>query len=251
MFLPLAAGSGSANQPPAFSLSAGAPAGLPGGGTVVSDGLAYTVSTPQGPFYVWAPADYDVATAAVVYYVHGYNRTVDSSWIRGALPAQFHASARNALFIAPEAPIDTNAPLTFPRLADLEASVRAAGFTLPTGPRVAIGHSGAYRLVASWLGQATFSRVILLDALYGGDETFAKYATTGRLVLVSRCTARQAQAFTRRFPDARGRADVPATAEAFTPAERDARLLTFGTHLDHAGINDSGQVMPVLLQLAI
>jgi hypothetical protein len=208
------------------------------------------LETTAGPVRVWAPADYDPATAATVVYVHGYKRTADSVWTTGALPDQFRASGENALFIVPTVADSDRAPLRWSSLEALLAEVERAGFTRPAGPVVAIGHSGAYRTLSRWVDTPALTALVLLDALYGQDEAFARFARRGRLLMVSHCTAARARRFLTRFTHVPRRDALPDRPE-FTVDERAANVVAFDTTLSHTALNDSGASIPTLLPLAL
>ena len=215
-------------------------------------GWSWRVPTSQGAVRLWAPEGYDPATAATVIYVHGYQRDPDRVWSVARLPAQFRESGRNALFVVPPAAESDRAPMRWGRLAELLTGLARRGVTWPEGPVVAVGHSGAYRTLARWADEPGLQAMVLLDALYGGEEAFARFAGRGgRLVMVGIYTARRSLALLRRFPGAPRRADVPAAAADFTEAERGAPVVYFGTHLGHAELNDSGEALPVLLDLVL
>lgn len=208
------------------------------------------LETAAGPVRVWLPADYDPATAATVVYVHGYKRTADSVWTSGALPDQFRASGANALFIVPTVADSDRAPLRWGSLQALLTEVERAGYARPAGNVVAIGHSGAYRTLSRWVDAPALTAVVLLDALYGQDEAFARFAGRGRLLMVSHCTAARARRFLTRFAHVPRRDALPDRPE-FTADERSAHVVAFDTALSHTALNDSGASIPALLPLAL
>ena len=208
------------------------------------------LATPAGPVRVWVPAGYDPSTAATVVYVHGYKRSADSVWTTSALPDQFRASGRNALFIVPTTADSDRAPLRWGSLAALLAEVERAGFARPAGPVVAIGHSGAYRTLSRWVDTPGLTSLVLLDALYGQDEAFARFARRGRLLVVGHCTAARTRRFLARFAHVPRREALPERPE-FSADERLAHVVYFDTALDHAALNDSGASIPTLLPLAL
>src|SRR5262245_32604710 len=55
-------------------------------------GRHWRLDTPRGAIHVWAPADYDAATAATVAFVHGYWIDVDEAWESYRLAQQFALS---------------------------------------------------------------------------------------------------------------------------------------------------------------
>ena len=106
-------------------------------------------------------------------YVHGLFTRVDQAWHDHHLATQFAASGANALFIVPEAPEAADEP---PAWTDLESLISTAlsraHLRRPPGPLVAVGHSGAYRTLAEWLGDPELHTLILIDALYGKEDEF-------------------------------------------------------------------------------
>src|SRR4029078_4096503 len=89
-------------------------------------------------------------------------------WTDYRLPQQFALSGINAMFIAPQAPMEKRAQLVWPSLNALVKTVKdAVDVTMPQKRLVAVGHSGAYRTLAKWLPNETLDTVVLLDALYG------------------------------------------------------------------------------------
>lgn len=213
-------------------------------------GRAFRVESPEGPVRIWLPPHYDPATAATVVYVHGYNRSADVVWSVSALPRQFLASGRNAVFVVPTVAENDRAPLRWGRLSALLSRVERAGVPLPGGPVVAVGHSGAYRTLSRWVDEPRLDAVVLLDALYGQEEAFARFARHGRLVLVGHCTAARTERFLRRFAHVPRRDELPGRSP-FTAEERSAPVVYFGTHLGHAALNDDGAAIPSLLSLAL
>jgi hypothetical protein len=127
----------------------------------------------QGAIHVWLPAGYEAATAGIVVYVHGYYTDVDGAWRHHRLAAQFAGARVNALFIACEAPRIHGRPVIWTSLTDLLAQTAGRlAVPLPEGPVVAVGHSGAYRTIASWLDDERLVGVALIDGLYGEVERY-------------------------------------------------------------------------------
>src|SRR5688572_5755301 len=123
-------------------------------------GEHWRFETWNGPVHVWRPSGYDPQTAGTVVYVHGYYVTVDKAWREHRLAEQFAASGLNALFIAPEAPTGGQQEILWPGLGTLLVEVeKHIALTIPPGPLVAIGHSGAWRTVREWLDYKPPQRV--------------------------------------------------------------------------------------------
>ena len=214
------------------------------------------IETECGPVHLWRPANYDAGTAGMVIYIHGYFTSADQTWTGDRLARQFHDSARNALFLAIEAPQSNSEEVSWKSLADLlHAVADRAPFELPKGPLVVVGHSGAYRTILLWLPDPRVRHVILLDGLYAGQADFRYWLRNSspskphRMVLVSSDTRRQSNRFARRVSGSARRKSIPLKSSSFTPRETHARLLYLRSQYEHTEIISSGRVIPVLLQI--
>lgn len=223
----------------------------------VAGGTHWRLATPRGPVHVWRPPGLDLRTAGILVYVHGYYTDVDVAWARHRLPEQFRLSRRNAIFVAPEAPVGDHERVRWNDLEELLSTVRRAGVSLPAGPVVAMGHSGGFRTIVPWLGSARLEQVILLDGLYNNEADFAAWlagVSAGRaprrMVLVAFETTERSEAFAAGFPDALVRDVVPESPGEFRRRERETRLLLLRSQFDHMGMVTGGQVIPVLARLA-
>lgn len=200
---------------------------------------------------VYRPAGYHPPSAALVLYVHGFYTDPDRAWRDHRLPEQFAASERNALFVVPAARTAGPDPLPWPDLPALLAVVAAA--TTEPLPRslVAAGHSGAYKQIGEWLAHPRLRTVLLLDGLYGLQESFRAWvARPGhRMALVSRDTAATAT-WTRHMSYAVRRDRCPDAFDQLSARERSARVLAMGTDSDHFGIVTEGKALPLLLRWA-
>jgi len=219
-------------------------------------GRHWKIVTSSGTVHVWRPDGYDRATAGTVLYVHGYYTDVDGAWDEHRLARQFADSGRNALFVACEAPSGNEASVVWHDLGELLVEVTArTGLALPDGPIVAAGHSGAIRTIVEWLPFSRLDEVLLLDAMYAGEEHLHAWLTKNRrheekkLVLVGGETTDRSQRFVVRFPFAARRDGLPdyAEGERFTGAERGAQVLMLTSKFDHMGLVTSGEVLPLLL----
>jgi hypothetical protein len=134
---------------------------------LVERGRHWRIETERGPVHVWIPEGYDAATAATVVFVHGYHVAVDQAWSEYRLPQQFALSGINAMFVAPAAPDGKNASVVWKSLFALVAAVKAnVDVAMPSQRLVAVGHSGAYRTLASWVANPQLDTMVLLDAVY-------------------------------------------------------------------------------------
>src|SRR4051812_2195202 len=120
----------------------------------VAAGRHVRIDGPRGPIHVWIPASYHADTGATVIYVHGYFDDADTAWTGHQLPQQFALGAQNALFIVPEAPVAQKLPINYPSIGELLQLVEdATGVARGAALTVAIGHSGAFRTLQSWLDE--------------------------------------------------------------------------------------------------
>jgi hypothetical protein len=214
------------------------------------------LETECGPVHVWRPADYDPRTAGTVVYVHGYFTSVDQTWTEDHLAAQFEASGRNALFIAPQSPQSMDDQVPWKSLEALLCTVdRTSPVRLPRGPLVVVGHSGAFRTILYWLHDPRVRYVILLDGLYRGQREFRYWlcssagARSHRLVLVVDETSQESDRFARRVPGTVRRSSIPEGLPDFTPQEIRAPLVYLRSQYEHVDIVSGGKVIPLVLKL--
>lgn len=228
-------------------------------GDVVEGGTHWRFVTSDGPVHVWTPWSYDRATAGIVVYVHGYYTDVDQAWRAHRLAQQFRDSKKNAVFIVPEAPVSDREAVHYKNLgALLELTSRAMGERLPSGPLVAMGHSGAFRTILEWLASDRIDQVMIIDGLYLAEEDFGTWLgqrskrRPRKMVLVSgRDTMPRSEVLARRYAREHVRRPLPTSMAEIGPAERLARLVYFPAEgLDHMGVVTDGKIIPLVLQLA-
>lgn len=221
----------------------------------VAGGTHWRIKTAQGAVHVWIPDGYDRTTAGTVVYVHGYYVDVDTAWREYNLARQFRASHQNAMFIVPEAPAGNDDAVSWPALKDLRRAVAKANITLPDGPVIVMGHSGAFRTIMQWVDHRLIEQIILLDAMYAGESAFDEYIGSGKradehkLIVVGASTAQESASFAHKYKFAVAREKMPSTVSGFTRHERNARLLYVRAQFDHMAIVTSGKVIPTLLHL--
>jgi hypothetical protein len=221
----------------------------------VAGGTHWRVKTDLGSVHVWIPAGYKRETAGTVVYVHGYYTDSDGAWRDHDLARQFRASKQNALFIVPDAPSGNGEEVKWPALADLRKAVTRANIRIPDGPTIVMGHSGAFRTVMKWVDHKVVAQVILLDALYGGEQAFDAFIGSGKrakqhkLIVVGADTAEESRSFIKRYPFAVVRDKMPGSAEGFAKREKRAKLLYIRSQFEHMAIVTSGKVIPQLLRL--
>jgi hypothetical protein len=209
------------------------------------------VGTRNGVVHAWVPEGYRPRGAGIVLYLHGYYTDADQAFLDHRLAEQFRASRRNAIFLVAESPSWSGEDVWWQDLDSLLAEVAAlADLHLPSGPVVAVGHSGAFRTILSWLPSERLAEVILLDGLYRGEDAFASWlagAGGRRLVLVGQDTAPRTEAWLAGRPDAVRRDRIPARAPG-ADRDREAPLLYLRSQYDHMALVTSGEAMPALLR---
>jgi hypothetical protein len=221
----------------------------------VLGGTHWRIKTSQGAVHVWVPPNYDRATAGTVVYVHGYYTDADGAWRDHQLARQFKASRQNAMFIVPDAPSGNEDSVKWPALTDLRKAVNRANIRLPDGPTVVIGHSGAFRTVMQWVDHRHVDQIILLDAMYSGEQKFdefirtGKYADRHKMIVVAAGTAASSKSFANKYKFAVARDKIPSSVDGFSARERKAKLLYVRSQYDHMSIVTSQKVIPVLLRL--
>ncbi len=134
--------------------------------------------------WTWQPEGDLIGT---VVYVHGLFDSADTAWkgtlgayARSAqykrphgkpLQAQFEESGVKALFVVPEAEInsDNGSEVVWTRLEDL---LEAAG---ARGPVVALSHSAGYHTVYNWLSSGDLVHISLIDSMWGYEGPYSKW----------------------------------------------------------------------------
>ena len=219
----------------------------------VEGGKHWRIKTDEGAVHVWVPPGYDRATAGTVVYVHGYYTDADGAWADYKLARQFKASHQNAMFVVPDAPAGNDQDVKWPALTDLRQALRKANIKIPDGPTIVMGHSGAFRTVMKWVDHHAVEQIILLDAMYGGEQQFDDYIASGKradqhkLIVVGSDTAASSVSFAKHYPFAIVRDAMP--SGRFSKRERGAKLLYIRSQFGHMEIVTSGKVIPKLLQL--
>lgn len=210
----------------------------------------------RGPVNTWRPATYSPQTALAVVYVHGFYDNADTSFWGHHLAEQFRDSARNALFIVPEAPSWRTDDVVWKDLEELLVAVeRHARTPMPKGPVWVIAHSGAYRTAVQWLKHPRLERVVLLDALYSADDEFTRWAknegegaVTRKLTIIGFDTAQRAEWFLRAHPTAVKLDDLPFLYDGFKAAHATAPVLYLQSErFGHMELVTSGRVLPLIL----
>jgi hypothetical protein len=219
----------------------------------VEGGTHWRIKTDEGAVHVWIPPGYDRASAGTVVYVHGYYTDADGAWASYKLARQFKASHQNAMFVVPDAPSGNDDDVKWPALTDLRKALAKANIRIPDGPTIVMGHSGAFRTVMKWVDHHAVEQIILLDAMYGGEQQFDDYIASGKradqhkLIVVGSDTAASSVSFAKHYPFAVVRDAMP--GGAFSKRERRAKLLYIRSQFGHMEIVTSGKVIPKLLQL--
>jgi len=211
----------------------------------VNAGRHWRLETARGVVHVWVPADYDATTAATVVFVQGYWIDVDQAWTTYRLAQQFALSGVNAMFVAPEAPSAKWEPIAWPSLTELVRSVAdRIDVAMPASRLVAVGHSGAYRTLASWLADPTLDTIVQLDALYVeyGLLPWVRASQQHRLVNIVYETGRFSNYLHRRLPSTRR---VDGLTLGGLP---DTRILYVRTGVGHWELVTDGVAIPLALR---
>lgn len=207
------------------------------------------IETPHGPVHVFVPRGYEPKTAGTVVYVHGYYDDVDEAWAEHKLADQFKASRRNALFIVPEAPEGDAEPVRWKDLTELLSTVSdETGFELPKGPLIAMAHSGGIRTVVPWLESPWLDHVVLLDALYTGEDALRRWVdersrVSKALMLVGELTHERSEKLLGSIEGSKSFDRIPERVDTASPA------VLFRSPDDHMGMVEEGRVIPAVLRL--
>ena len=221
------------------------PGPRPGLPEIASHGHSWRLDTERGAVHVWIPESYDPATAATIVFVHGYRTDSDTVWSQYRLPEQFALSGINAMFVVPEAPSGKRAKLAWPSLDALVAQVASGvDVAMPAGRLVAVGHSGAYRTLATWLANKRLDTVVLLDAVYG-EYRFAPWvrkSPTHRLINIAYETGRYSDYMHKRLPTTQRVIGLPLFGLP------DARIVYAKTDVGHWALVTDGVALPMALR---
>ncbi|MCG5053855.1 MAG: hypothetical protein KA712_12900 [Myxococcales bacterium] len=194
--------------------------------------LYLRLETPRGPVHVYRPAG--VRPAAIVVYVHGFYTDADTAWSAHELERKCEASRLPAVFVVPEAPQAAGEPVRWLDLDDLlDVVAKARARLVPRRlPVVAVGHSAAYRTIASWLESPRLREVILVDALYGFEDAYEAWLRRPgrRMVVIVSTTDTWARPFARRF---KRKVSLDVLDAAPPPRARRARLVMVNTRIGH------------------
>ena len=211
----------------------------------VRAGRHWRLDTARGAVHVWVPSGYDAATAATVVFVHGYWIGVDDAWDSYRLAQQFALSGINAMFIAPGAPSARWEPIAWPSIAELVRTVAdQIEVAMPTARLVAVGHSGAYRTLALWLGNPKLDTVVLLDALYADYSVlpWLRLSAQHRLVNIVYETGRFSDYLHHQLPSTKRVDGLPLDGLP------DARILYVKTDAGHWELVTGGVALPLALR---
>ncbi len=209
----------------------------------------------SGPVHVWRPRSYKREQAVTVVYVHGFFTSIDTAMREHQLTAQFRDSGRNALFIAPEARSWRTDPVYWPDLEKLIAAVeKRLKLKRPPGPIVLLGHSGAYKTIATWLPHEQVRQVLLVDGLYGNETDFKDWldapspALPRQLVLVGFDTQQRAEWMVKKHAASVQLDALPWLYDELPGATKKSPLVCVQSErLDHMQLVTDGRLLPWLL----
>jgi hypothetical protein len=216
----------------------------------VAAGRHWRLDTPHGAVHVWTPRGYHADGAGLVAYVHGYYTDVDSAWRDYLLPEQFALAGVNAMFVACEAPAGNRQPVAWSSLSELLRTVQAGtGAPLPSGPVIAMGHSGAFRTLIPWLDDPRLDWVVMVDAAYARIDPFVDWvegSPAHHLYFVGDDTIEWTEEMRRRMPET-----VEVDRFTFDGLPRDARaarVVYVRSQFAHMPIVTGGIALPSLVR---
>lgn len=220
---------------------------------LVADGRYWRIETRNGPVHIWTPKGYRRKRAETVVYVHGFYTHVDSAWSKHQLPAQFAASAINAMFIACEAPANGSERVSWTSVSELLVAVEAGiGKKVPKRRLVAVGHSGAWRTLLHWLDEPMLDTVVLFDAVYGEIEKYKSWVRASpkrRLIDVGDDTKKWTEQLHADLEDS-------VILDGFPPADqpvprelRRAKIVYIRSNVGHVPLVTGGVALPLTLRM--
>lgn len=209
--------------------------------------------TPHGAVHVWTPRGYDAASAGIVLYVHGYFTDVDRAWRDHHLARQFADSGINALFIACEAPAAPGDGVSWTSATALLAQVETSlDEPLPSGPVVAVGHSGAHRTLSAWVSEGdSIDTIGLLDALYGEKPEIRDWiqgSEQRRLIDVGEDTRPWTDELHASLPETMVFPGFPPRRKGHLEGARTARIVYVRSQLGHMPLVTGGVALPMVLR---
>jgi hypothetical protein len=220
---------------------------------LVADGTYWRIKTAHGPVHVWVPKGYKRKRAETVVYVHGFYTHVDQAWEDHHLPAQFAASAINAMFIACEAPARGSEPVAWTSIADLLTAVEAGiGQKVPRKRLVAVGHSGAWRTLIGWLDEPILDTVVLFDAAYGELDAYKSWILASekhRLIDVGDDTRRWTEELHADLAESVVLDGFPPADQLVPKALRRARIVYIRSNVGHFPLVTGGVALPLTLRM--
>ena len=239
-----------AGEPPALPAPADAASPI---ASAVAGGRHVRIDGPRGPIHVWIPASYHADTGATILYLHGYFDDADTAWTGHQLPEQFALSALNALFVIPEAPVAQKTPINYPSLGELLQQVEdATGVARGAALTVAIGHSGAFRTLQTWLDEPLLDQLVMVDALYGDEDPILAWFRASprhRLIFVGEDTLLGTESVADKLAETVIVERVPPTYDTWPAAARTARSVYVRSQYAHMPLVTEGIVLPALLRL--
>jgi len=211
------------------------------------------IDGPHGAIHVWLPPSYHADTGATIVYLHGYYDDADSAYIGHRLAEQFAASAANAMFVVPEVPYQRNTPINYPNLGEvLGLAEQATGVPRGMALTAIVGHSGAYRTIYSWLDEPLVDQIVLIDGMYGNEETleaWLKASPRHRMITIGEDTLAGNEQFLRDMPETFVIDRVPPTYETWPAEARTARIVYVRAQYYHMPLITDGIVLPSVLRL--
>ncbi|HEX5060968.1 MAG TPA: hypothetical protein VFV99_16485 [Kofleriaceae bacterium] len=211
------------------------------------------IDGPRGAIHVWIPQSYRPETGATIVYVHGYYDDADTAYVGHRLPEQFAMSALNAMFIVPEAPYMQKVPVNYPNLSELIRLVEdKTGVSRGMALTAAVGHSGAYRTINSWLDEPLLDQIALVDAMYANEEVIEAWLRASpvhRMITVGEDTLQWNEQLLRDMPDMFVIDRVPPTFDTWPAEAKTAKAVYVRAQYYHMPLVTDGIVLPGVLRM--
>jgi hypothetical protein len=219
----------------------------------VAAGRHLRIDGPHGPIHVWIPRGFRAETGATIIYLHGYYDDADSAWTGHHLPEQFALAALNAMFIVPETPSGVHPPVNYPSLSEVLRVVEDATGT-PRGMALTavVGHSGAFRTIATWLDEPLIDQLVMIDSMYANEELIEAWYRASprhRLITVGEDTLQWNEQLIRDLSDVLVLDRVPPSWDTWPPEARSARAVYVRAQYSHMPLVVDGIVLPAVLRL--
>jgi hypothetical protein len=219
---------------------------------MVDRGTHWRFTTANGPVHVWIPEGYNPRRADTIVYVHGWYVNADSAWKNYNLATQFAASAINAMFVVCEAPSGPQDRVYWTKLsALLETVEQNVDVESPHRRVVAVGHSGAWRTLVSWLDDPNLDTIVLVDAVYAEIEKFKQWILADerrRMINIGDGTKKMTDRMHADLAETVVLDGFPSLEEGIPRTAIRARILYIRSNLGHFPLVTNGIALPMILR---